>query len=466
MGRGILILVLLMSTLFTAIAIRVQRDMAKLPDTLLEEQLRAEAENVSDYALRYAVLYAKNNIFEKNAWKIWEELINLYPELSIKIVFNGHTGTSQNGNDWYIYSPPFVVNNPQLGSTVSVDTLAFNRLSGNSKDMRFRVRSSVSGSLQDANINHFPAEIAFSYNLLNKPDRFYYESEVPNYGGQKPKVPDTSGNNNLGYATVALKTSPANLAWKSIYFPGPGGNDSNSNGAFYVPDNPGNSSMRVSDQFTLVFFLQGDKFLMNHDAAVIWFPSSDHPDPNLPSIGIWYDNESQNMMFDLGILGTNSLFQIPYHYVGNNELFPGPYMETDALNPGQNKFPISFFALTFGPRANESYARVYFRSFFVDNKGVFEKMVEQTYTDYESTATQGFEGAVKVMETAFGVSIGARVTEIIGDYIGGFHECKYDMYFQGLMDNLGMFGRELTESEIDDFFWNVVLNDTVTYLRD
>ena len=58
MGRGMLILVILMSTIFAGIAMRAQNRALELPDVLRDDQIKRETENVSDYALRYAIAYA------------------------------------------------------------------------------------------------------------------------------------------------------------------------------------------------------------------------------------------------------------------------------------------------------------------------------------------------------------------------------------------------------------------------
>ena len=52
MGRAMLILVILLSTVFAGIALRMQTKMLDLPDVLRDDQLKRETENVSDYALR------------------------------------------------------------------------------------------------------------------------------------------------------------------------------------------------------------------------------------------------------------------------------------------------------------------------------------------------------------------------------------------------------------------------------
>ncbi|MFO8145100.1 MAG: hypothetical protein R6T89_05175 [Candidatus Syntrophosphaera sp.] len=471
MGRALIILVLLMSTLFVAVAVRVQRDMAKLPDTLLEEQLQKEAEDVSDYVLRYAVLYAKKNIFAKQIWKdVWEPRVQHYGQnLRIILDFGDNIDFPISIPGIYEFNlPPFRVHNSQLGSDVTVKTIEFNHVGENSKEMSFRAESMVDASLQGTALNDFPAEIAFDYALLVKPNCFYFESEQPQINsGHDDTVYDTSGSNNHGFATKGLATSPANFAWKSLYFPGPGG--INDNGAFYVPDNATNTSMQVSEQFTLVLFAQVDEYHKNKDGALVWLPSSAPPPYEIPSIGIWYDYGSGNMNFELGIDMDSEPVQsytIPYAYAD--------YLVPKSLTSGQNAYPLTFLALTFGPRASDGYsqATIYFKSFYIDNQGEFIPLEEYSgemhfiEDSFSQNTADDFEDVVKVVKTANGASIGGRITDINGEPGNAFDGSVYDRYLKGLMDNIGMYDRELTADEIDDFFWNVVYSTSITYLRD
>ncbi|HOA29687.1 MAG TPA: hypothetical protein PKL34_06590, partial [Candidatus Cloacimonadota bacterium] len=55
MGRSMLIVVVLMSTLYAGIMITLQRHMFSVPDIITRNMLMKQAEGVSDYALRTAV---------------------------------------------------------------------------------------------------------------------------------------------------------------------------------------------------------------------------------------------------------------------------------------------------------------------------------------------------------------------------------------------------------------------------
>jgi hypothetical protein len=55
MGRAILLVVILVSTVYAGIIINVQKEMYKLPDVIVDNFLSKQSENVNDYALRAAV---------------------------------------------------------------------------------------------------------------------------------------------------------------------------------------------------------------------------------------------------------------------------------------------------------------------------------------------------------------------------------------------------------------------------
>jgi hypothetical protein len=483
MGRAMIILVLLMSTLFVAVAVRVQRDMAKLPETLLEEQLLKESEDISDYVLRYATLFAKNNIFDKHKFKTWEELLKIYGEnLAVTLIFDSTEDegwSSDYGFGKFSYGcPDFHLTGPNYGAEVRVKQIRFSHLGDTWEELSFLAESVVEARLQGEEVTYysedtgtispgFPAEIAFNYSLFNKPNCFFYEGEQPQINhGHDEIVSDTSGSNNHGYATKGVATSPSGFDWKCLYFPGPGG--VNDNGAFYVPDNP-NLSMRVQDQFTLVLFAQIEGHHTTADGSLVWLPSC-APEPyDIPSIGIWYDSETGNMNFELGVDMDSEPIEsltIPYYYE--------PYL-LDKLTPGQNQYPLTFLALTFGPRPTEGYslATVYFKRFYVDKKGNLIPPNEyQNVDDFIensislNTSDVGFEDLVNIVETTNGASIGGRLTKLKGDASDGFKNTTYDRYLKGLMENIGMYDWELTEEEIETFFWSMMLDSTITYLRD
>ncbi|MGC9362781.1 MAG: hypothetical protein ACP5F3_07625, partial [Candidatus Syntrophosphaera sp.] len=282
MGRALIILVLLMSTLFVAVAVRVQKDMSRLPDTLLEEQLQKEAEDVSDYVLRYAALYAKNNIFEKNAWNsTWSGLVEKYGEaFSLTLIFDSSFeqgfGGDNNVGDLVWGFPTFKVESPQLGSEVTVKQIKFSHLGDDYKEMNFLAHSTVSATLQGKTLPDFPAEIAFGYDMLFGPNCFYFEYNQGNFNNDI--VPDTSGNDppNDGYPYKhKMHSSPEDInGWKGAFFEGPDANDGIPT-AFYVPNDP---SMWVAEEFTLVLFFKCDQSMIEsgkNPAALIWLPSND-----------------------------------------------------------------------------------------------------------------------------------------------------------------------------------------------
>ena len=63
MGRASLMFVILMTTIFASVLVRVQRSIGGVPDVLIRNQLNKEIENVSDYVLRTAVRNANSEEF-------------------------------------------------------------------------------------------------------------------------------------------------------------------------------------------------------------------------------------------------------------------------------------------------------------------------------------------------------------------------------------------------------------------
>ena len=60
MGRSVLILVVLMSTIFGGIVVSMQRRMQNFPEVMVRNLLKKEAESVSDYALRTGIRNAQS----------------------------------------------------------------------------------------------------------------------------------------------------------------------------------------------------------------------------------------------------------------------------------------------------------------------------------------------------------------------------------------------------------------------
>ncbi|MDD2361128.1 MAG: hypothetical protein PHE66_11925, partial [Syntrophaceticus schinkii] len=63
MGRASLMFVILMTSIFASVLVRVQRSIGGVPDVLIRNQLNKEIENISDFVLRAAVRNANSKDF-------------------------------------------------------------------------------------------------------------------------------------------------------------------------------------------------------------------------------------------------------------------------------------------------------------------------------------------------------------------------------------------------------------------
>lgn len=463
MGRATLILVILMSTIFAGISLRLQNDMTRVPDLLAHEQLKKETENVSDYALRFAVVYAKQQIFgAPNVWRQWQTYITHLPNPSAfvhTLYFDG--GTSSGGVTDDKHFPVLTVTNPQNGSEVKIDRIEYHHIGGEPRDMQFLAKTYVKGRLQGSAWLNYPAEVAFNYRVMFHPNCFYYEYEEG--GFNNTFVPDTSGqdppNDGFTYKNK-MHSAPVDVnSWKGAYFDGEDASDHIPT-AFYAPDNT-NGSLRVSDQFTLVLFVKCDNDMAESaysgPGTLVWLPSSiPNGTLNQPSIGIWYSGADMN--FAVGISNTHSPTVVDSLAV--IRLADYKFRLGDVDNPGMNREPWDFLAFTFRPSADSlhSVLNVYTRRFFIIDGRVQEQTLPSLHLHSSLVTRLG-----AAVETINGLSIGGRIRNLNTVKL---EDSEFDGFFKGNLEDCGMYDRALTADEIEDFFWNTVLPNRLSYLRD
>jgi hypothetical protein len=420
-----LILLILMSTIFAGIALRMQTKMQDLPDLLRDDQIKRESENISDYALRYAIAYAIPKIKE------WVD--KNFETVTVK--FDGTTVT--NGN--LIGMPVFPVGNgfirqitfKHIGGTFT----------GGNKEVRFQAISDVSGTLMSKTIV-YPAELAFNYFKVETPNCFYYEMNQAQLEGQAD-LNDTSGNGNNGYPFNGLHTFPTPgdgvAGWKCGFWHG------DFNDAAYAPNDNVNHTMEVDTTFTLVCFAKPDIDLKYRSAALVWMPSV-QPQGDLavaPSMAIWYSGVDGNMHFTVGL----SDFA-PYNWLQVEFPFKERLVAqspSSSTGSGYRNYPWEFFALTF----NKGTLKAYYNGLPITS-------VPNPVT---STCT-------KAVKSKWGVSIGARITRLNGTNGDGFYNSNFDRCFHGVMDQVGLFNRALNDQEIWDFYTFTQMPTKVDYIRD
>lgn len=425
MGKSSLILVILLSTIFAGIAIRMQNRMLDLPDVLRDDQIKRETENVSDYALRWAIAYAVPRV--KNWVGDHYDTVTLY--------FDGTT--SQEDNIYHY--PHFPVGNGLIRQ------ITFNHIggvfTGPNKEIRFQAVSSVRGRMQGKTVN-YPAEIAFNFFKVDTPDCFYFEMDQPQLEGHA-KMIDTSGKNNHAYPFNGLHTFPTPgdgvAGWKCSFW------HKDFNDAAYAPNDDVNHSMEVSEEFTLVCFAKLDRNLAHRNAALVWLPStvpqSGHSGTP-PASAIWYCGSDGCIHFTVGLGGTGGTgwLEVKFPYKDKLEAYsPG--------NSGQGyrNFPWEFFALTF-------------------NRGVL-----MAYYNGRPAVIPGnpaFGGSSYARTSRYGVSVGSKITKVAGSPSNEFSGSEFTDCFCGVMDQVGMFSRALTPDEIWDFYTLTQMPTKVDYIRD
>ncbi len=425
MGRSMLILVILMSTLYAGIGLRLQTKMLDLPDLLRDDQIKRESENISDYALRYAIAYAMPQI------KNW--VGEGYETVTVK--FDGVTVT--NGN--LIGMPLFPVGNGMIRQ------ITFKHIggtfTGNNKEVRFQAITDVSGSLMSRNIV-YPAELAFNYFKVDTPNCFYYEMDQAQLAGQADMI-DTSGHDNHAFPFGGLHTFPTPgdgvAGWKCGFWHG------DFNDAAYGPNDDVNSSMVVDTTFTLVCFAKLDRDLRDRSSTLVWMPSvAPGSNPSAaPAMGIWYDGSTGHLRFSVGLAdgAPNSWLEIAYPFK-DSLVAQSPSSSTGS---GYRDYPWEFFALSF-------------------NKGVLKAYYNGV--PVTGVANPVTSASTRISPSRFGVSIGSRIIKVNGNRTDEFAGSEFDRCLHGVLDQVGLFSRTLTDQEIWDFYTFTQMPTKVDYIRD
>lgn len=390
MGRTALILVVLMSTIYAGVLIRLQNKMQDIGFIINRNMLAKEAESVSDYALRIAV---RNSV---------------------------HHGLQAEPEGFTSLSIPFSDFN--VGNCV-IDSIDYVFVSNAN---RYIARTYVRGSMQGQSIA-YPAEIAFNFPLSGisgTPNCFYLEMDQPQFNPSFNMVYDSSENGNDAFFYGAVSTRPMGSGvngWKCASFESGGGWISH----------PGNASMQVNSNFTLVNFA---KIRQGQSAAtLVWMasnpfdtatPSGSNPGQNLrykPTGAIWYSGG--NMRF--------SATTTDYQYLEVAVPF------TPDGNWPHNKDKWHFFALTY-------------------DRGVLKAYINGTLRG-TTTAT----GTVNAITNTYGFSLGRKDIRTLGP--GGNSEY---MYMYGLMDQVGLYNITLTAAQIFNFYQSVINPADILYIKD
>ncbi len=390
MGRSLLIIVVLMSTIYAGISLSMQRKMLSLPHITARNMINKEAESVSDYALRTAV---------RN---------------SVALGLQAQTGSFTKITTIY--------DNFKVGKCI-IDSISYTFVESAN---HYRAITYVRGSLHGIDVQ-YPAEIAFNFPLsmlTGTPTCFYLEMDQPQFNPSFNMVYDTSDNANDAFFHGDVDTRPMGSGvngWKCASF-GIGGG--------WI-QHPGHSSMEVESNFSLVVFA---KIRAGHPAATLmWIPSDpydtaiavdDKPGQNLrykPSSAIWFSGGNMNYTV------TTTDYQVLQLSI--------PFVP-DGQWP-HNKDKWHFFGLTY-------------------NRGVLKAYVNGIL---RGSTTAGY--LVNAIRNTYGFTLGRKDIRILGS--GGSSEY---MYMYGLMDQVGLYDRTLSDAEMYNFYQAVINPADILYIKD
>lgn len=395
MGRTMLLVTILMTTIYAAIMTSLQRNVLSMPNIIARSILTKQAESVSDYALRNAV---QNSIY-----------------------YGQQTGDASliKWNEYY--------NNFRI-QDCHVDSINYTFVSGTTNS--YRAISHVSGELMGQTVK-YRAEIAFSFPLVAILDMdycIYLEMNQPQFNpGVGDTVWDTSDNDNDANFAGNVDTRPHGSGvdgWKCASF------NESSGGIDGRIWHEGNSTMVVASNFSIIAFAKVNKTTAK--GTMVWLP----PDPDDPAVAalgwgnvrrkptgaIWYQN---NVVYFTAttVDGVTVQTSAPFTF--------------DAKWP-HNKDSWYHFAMTY----NKGQVKGYINGALV---GTASNVL---YPWYKPSAIQNK-----------GIWLGR-------EYYGSAQSGDTFTHLIGMMDQVGLVPRTLTDAEIATYVSQVLTPTTVQYIRD
>lgn len=292
----------------------------------------------------------------------------------------------------------------------------------------YRAISFVNGNLMGRNV-HYRAEVAFSFPviaLLNLDYCIHLEMDQPQFNpGVGSTVWDSSENDNDAFFYGDVDTRPMGQGvdgWKCASFGG-------ANGYIW---HDGNSSMQVASEFTILSFA---KIREGRTAAtLVWMPP-DPADPALASNGVGWG--SVRKLPTGGIwLQSNVMYFSCTTVNGTAVTVTAPFVP-DAKWP-HNKDQWHFFGLTY----NRGRVKAYIDGLPVGSNN------NLLYPWYQPNAIVNK-----------GIYLGR-------EYFGTPQSGDAFRQMQGLLDQVGLVPRALSDGEIATFYNQTINPATIQYIRD
>lgn len=417
MGRSMLIVIVLIGTVFAQIIVSLQRQLLRLPDVIAKTMLIKEVEGVCDYSLRNAMRNAGSMQYLQQV--------------------NGQTSYTWRFNN-------FRVGNVVIDSTKYVFVGSANH---------YKVTTWVHGTMQGISSKH-SAEMAFYYpvgTIGGKPNVFYYEFEeflyFPWLFEENRYVVDSSPNSytaeNHNYIVSCTVPWGGAFSQYTAQFNG-------YEGYFSVGENGGAPNIRTGGVFSLVGFAKIDKngrlFYSSNQGTLIWIASDPydtntasgiHPGKNLrtkPSAAIYYSTSDSKIHFvvtldntakttmDLGVAYTRTAST---HILG-----------LGILNPSHTNYPWVSVGMTF-------------------NRGILKAYINGNLA---GTLNSGVNAGA--IPSNYGMFLGRR--DLRGSGIN-YNDYKY---YTGLLDQVGMTDRVLTDAEMLTWHRGAQFQSSMLYIKD
>ena len=417
MGRSMLIVVILMSIVFAQVIINLNRRMSDTPDLMVRNLLTKEVEGVCDYSLRNAI---------RNAGSM--QALQVSGELSYMWRFN----------------------NFHIGNCI-VDSTSYTFVGSAN---HYKVKTYVRGVMQGQTVSH-TAEMAFNYpvsTIGGKPNVFYYEFEeflfFPWLFEENRYVVDSSDNeytaSNSGYLVSATVPWGGAFSQYTAQF--------NGYESYFTVGGDGSAPMiNAAGDFSLVCFTKIDKdgrlFNSNNQGTIIWIPSDPydtntpsgtHPGLNLrqkPSAAIYYSTSDGKIHFVTTLNNSSKTVldaSVSYTRTAQTHIA----LLLNILNPSHTDYPWISLGMTFSGGVLKSYIN-----------GVLARTIN-------SGETCG------AMPSEYGMTMGRR------DLRGSGVSYSDYKYFTGLMDQVGMQDRALTDAEMLTWHQGAQFQNSMLYIHD
>ncbi|MCB5269688.1 MAG: hypothetical protein M0Q99_12215 [Candidatus Cloacimonetes bacterium] len=469
MGRASLMFVILMTTIFASVLVRVQRSIGGVPDVLIRNQLNKEIENVSDYVLRREVRNANSQDF-------------------LDAVLDE---ASSAGNISHIET--YAEGERRIGNC---DIQRIEYSYAHTTD-HYKVKTQIRGFMQGVEVFR-DAEMAFSYPMatLGKmvPDVVYLEFERLNlftwftdilgwiFGVDfdARTMADSSGNNYESQFEGFSLISPS--APYSIVDSGLDEEVEEWSGAYskrYLKFNGYNNWVKVNNklpvgsaeaeslntdtEFSLMCFAKidkngrdvsytFDKFKIpdkrKQQGTLIWIPSdaTDVSMQDKPSAAIYFETTNKSS-------ATGKM-----HFVVTRE--DGEVLEVEVSHKRETPVWKRDYFLWIFPyyEIDKKHEEHSWNSYGLTYETKNEQSILTAYIDGEKVGEDIKDGAVRAHKSEYGMILG-RTPYSLPDDIGNRH-------FFGIMDQAGMDGKAFTPDEMELWHQGVMKSTLVQYIRD